>query len=82
MLHGRRRWRFEKGTTFDKKRPLPGTQQGRALNLGPKTVFPKRLGSNFEIAMVGATEPINPVNPFFYSFGPFFSKIRKILKSY
>ena len=60
--------------------PLPGTQQGLAQNLSQKQVFPKRLGSNFSIAMSGATDPINPVNPFFYSFGPFLAKIRKIQK--
>ena len=42
--------------------------------------FPKRLGSDFQIAMVEATDPINPVNPFFHSFGSFWVKIRKIHK--
>ena len=31
--------------------------------------------------MSGATDPINPVNPFFYLFGPFLAKIRKNQKS-
>ena len=39
---------YENGPTIEKKeKPLPGTQQGRAQNLGQKQVFPKRLGSNF-----------------------------------
>ena len=46
---------------------LPGTQQGRAQNLGQQKVFQKRLGSDFQIAMSGATDQIKPPNVFFFS---------------
>ena len=64
------------------KTPVSGTQQGRAQNLGQKIFFPKRPGANCQIAENGAADPINPVNLFFYSFGPFWAKIAKIAKSH
>ena len=60
-----------------KKKPLPGTQQGRAQNFGQNFVFQKRLGYNFQIAMSGAADPINPMTLFFHSFKICFAKVGK-----
>ena len=58
----------QKENTFkNKKEPLPETQQRRAHNLGQKPVFPRRLGSNLQISMSRATDPIDLVNPFFFA---------------
>ena len=73
---------FKRGPIFKKnKRPLPGlpgTQQGRAQNLGQKQVLQKRIGYNFPIGMNGATDPINRMNSLFYSLRLFLAKNRKI----
>ena len=56
---------------------------GRAQHL--VNVFQKRLRSDFEMAMGGATDLIKPLSPSFYSFTPFWAKLRKsqnISKSY
>ena len=74
---------YEKGSTFEKKKSLlPGTQQGRTQNFVKKMFFRNKFGSNFQIAISGAIDPINPLNPFLYSFGPFWAKIIKIKKKY
>ena len=59
---------YEKRPTVEEKKPLPETQQVRAQGLVQQKIFQQRFGSNFYIAMGGATDPIKPPHPFFYSF--------------
>ena len=64
---------------------LPGTLQGPAQNLGQTKDFQKRLGSDFQIAMNGATDLINPLNPSFIHLNHFGAKPKiftNLLKSY
>ena len=70
---------MERGRLWSKRKPLPRTQQA-STEFWSKTVFRKRLGFDFQIAMNGATDPTNPPNPLLYSFRLFWAKIRKIQK--
>ena len=74
---------FKRGRLLNKNtKPLPGTQKGRTQNLGQKQVYRQKPRSNFQISMSGATDPIKPGNPSFYSFGLFWAINKKIAKLY
>ena len=64
-----KRYFVRKKTDFrEQTKTLPGTQQGRAHTFVNKKGSPKRLGSNFQLAMSGATDPINlPIFSFIQS---------------
>ena len=69
---------IEKGRHLRNKQDPARNTAGTSTEVGSTKVVQKRLGSNFQMAMSGITDPINLVNPFFYSFGQIWPKSEKI----
>ena len=62
----------------NKKGPCQGFSRDEHRIWAKNQFFKKGSDPTFKIAMSGATDPINHVNPFFWLFMQFWAKIQKI----